>query len=151
MAAAVGREPISVAQEEHAALTAIEEMTSATTSVELKLVRSDGTEALLPPSFLRLIHDLASLLAGGQAVAMVPVHKQLTTQQAADILNVSRPYLVQLLDRGEIPYTRKTTHRRVRLDDLMAYKRRRDAERFAGLRELTQMSEDLGLYDDPTG
>ena len=98
---------------------------------------------------LRLVHDLAHMLARGQAVALVPAHKQLTTQQAADILNVSRPYLVQLLDRGEIPYTKKTTHRRIRFDDPMAYKRRRDAERFEGLRELTRMSEELGLYGDP--
>lgn len=118
-------------------------------AASLKLVRSDGREATVPPSMLRLMHGLARLLASGQAVALVPAHKQLTTQQAADILDVSRPYVVQLLDRGEIPYTRKTAHRRIRFDDLMAYKRRRDAERFQGLRELTQMSEDLGLYDEP--
>jgi excisionase family DNA binding protein len=123
--------------------------TSGVGAVPLKLVGSDGREVMLPPSMLRLMHTLARLLASGQAVALVPAHKQLTTQQAADILNVSRPYLVQLLDRGEIPYTRKTKHRRIRFDDLMAYKRQRDAERFQGLRELTQMSEALGFYDEP--
>ena len=145
----VAGEPVGAAPGERAALRVVEELTAAATSAGLTLVRPDGHEAPVPSSLVRLIHDLASLLAGGQAVAVVAVQKQLTTQQAADILNVSRPYLVQLLDRGEIPCTRKTTHRRVRFDDVMAFKRRRDAERLAGLRELTQVSEELGLCDAP--
>jgi excisionase family DNA binding protein len=91
-----------------------------------------------------VVHELAQ----GEAVTVVPVNKELTTQEAADILNVSRPYLVKLLEEGEIPFVKTGTHRRVRFIDLMAHKRRRDAERRRGLARLTQMSQEMGLYDE---
>jgi len=110
------------------------------------LVGADGEAIELPPSAFRLLHGLVHQLARGRAVSLVPVEKELTTQQAADILNVSRPYLVQLLDQGEIPHFKTGRHRRVRFDDLMAFKERRDAERRTALRELTQLNQELGLY-----
>lgn len=76
----------------------------------------------------------------------MPSNKYLTTQEAADILNVSRPYVVKLLEQGDIPYVKAGAHRRIRFDDLMAYKARRDATRRSALSRLTRMSEDLGLY-----
>ncbi len=86
-------------------------------------------------------------LAQGQGVTLVPEDKELTTQQAADLLNVSRPYLVKLLEQRQIPYTKTGTHRRLRVADLVAYKARRDEERGEALAELTQLSEELGHYD----
>ncbi|HEX5503538.1 MAG TPA: excisionase family DNA-binding protein, partial [Thermomicrobiales bacterium] len=79
----------------------------------------------------------------------VPVYRELTTQQAADLLNVSRQYLIRLLERGDLPFTRTGTHRRIRLDDVLRYKDARSARRREGLRRLTRLSEELGLYDEP--
>ncbi len=82
-----------------------------------------------------------------RAIFIVPGNKELTTQEAADILNVSRPYLVKLLERGEIPFIKLGTHRRIRFSDLMRYKKRRDAERERALGEIARMSQELGMYD----
>jgi excisionase family DNA binding protein len=81
------------------------------------------------------------------ASGVVPVGKELTTQQAADLLNVSRQYLVRLLDEGRILYTRTGKHRRLRIEEVLAFKERRDAERRVALRDLTQLTEDADGYD----
>lgn len=101
----------------------------------------------LPESAQRLLRSLIHSLAEGDAVSLVPVHSELTTQQAADLLNVSRPYLIKLLEQGEIPYTKTGTHRRIRFEDLVEYKLRRDDEREDALAELIRQSQELGLYE----
>ncbi|MDZ8051169.1 MAG: helix-turn-helix domain-containing protein [Aulosira sp. ZfuVER01] len=90
-------------------------------------------------------------MALGQAVAVVPEERELTTQQAANFLNVSRPYLIKLLEQGEIPYIQVGSHRRVLFDDLKKYKQQRDTERQQGLKELTQFFEEEGLYAEEAG
>ena len=103
--------------------------------------------AVLPVAAVRLLHDLLREMAQGHAVSLVPMHAELTTQQAADALNVSRPFLVKLLETNQLPYRKVGTHRRVRYDDLLRYKRTIDAKRVEVLRTLTADSEKLGLYD----
>ncbi|WP_433593224.1 helix-turn-helix domain-containing protein [Nocardia sp. CA-145437] len=87
-------------------------------------------------------------LSEGKAVTVAPLHTTLATQEAAELLGMSRPTFVKLLDSGAVPFTRPGRHRRVRLTDVLAYREYRRAERAAGLSELTRISEDMGLYDD---
>lgn len=110
----------------------------------------DSEELVLPAPAARLLIDLLTLLGQGNAVALDTVQPELTTQQAADLLNVSRPYLVKLLDDGAIPSRKVNTHRRVLREDVLAYKRDIDAKRLDSLGELTALSQELGFYDDPT-
>jgi excisionase family DNA binding protein len=88
---------------------------------------------------------LLTELAKGNAVTLMPHHAELTTQEAADLLNVSRPFLVGLLEDGQLPFHKVGTHRRVRFSDLMIYKRRRDAESEQALREIAAISQELKL------
>jgi excisionase family DNA binding protein len=104
-----------------------------------------GEPVVLPGAAVRLLAALLAELAKGNAVTLMPHHAELTTQEAADLLNVSRPYLVTLLESGALPHHKVGTHRRVRFSDLMIYKRRRDAESDAALRELSALSQDLDL------
>jgi len=87
--------------------------------VDRAQVRLDGHDLILPRQALSLLRDLLTEMAQGNAVTVVPTHAELTTQEAANILNVSRPYLVKLLENDVIPYTKTGTHRRIRYQILM--------------------------------
>lgn len=113
-----------------------------------RLVAPDGETVELPESVYRILTQVVQAMSRGLAVAVMPLHLELTTQEAADLLNVSRQYLVQLLNHGAIPYTKTGTHRRIRYGDLIAYKDVRDRQRREGLRRLSRLSEELRMYDD---
>src|SRR5437660_12006256 len=116
-------------------------------SIRIQLV-DDGKEAetvAVPASALRLFLHLLTEMSQGNAVTLIPTRAELTTQQAADLLNVSRPFLVKLLDEGRIPGRTVGKYRRVRFDDLMAYKRKDDDARAKVLDQLTAEAQELGM------
>lgn len=111
-----------------------------------RLLDSPNADTIeLPPPAVRLLIDILEQMARGNTVTLIPVHAELTTQEAADLLNVSRPYLVQLLESGAIAYRKVGTHRRIRFENLMAYKRQNTADREAVLDELAAYDQELGL------
>ena len=111
------------------------------------LVGDDGTRLRLPTPAMRVLKEALRSIALGQSVALVPQNRQLTTQRAADMLGVSRPYLVKLLESGQLPYHKTGSHRRVYLNDLLAYQKRRDAARRRSLGRLAREAFAAGLYD----
>jgi excisionase family DNA binding protein len=117
-------------------------------SPRCQLLGPKGEKVPLPESLFYVLERVAELLARGDAITVVPVGKELTTQQAADLLNVSRQYLVRLLDEKKIDFTRTGRHRRLRFEDVIAFKERRERERRAGLNKLIEMSEDAGGYPE---
>lgn len=108
----------------------------------------EGQRVELPDSAILHLRRLISRLARGQEVAVYTPQESLTTQEAADLLHVSRPYLIGVLDRGLIPYHRLKSHRRIRLEDLQAFREKLDAERQEALDEMTRLSQEAGLYDE---
>jgi excisionase family DNA binding protein len=113
-----------------------------------KLVGADGQEIILPEIMYQLLRELAHALATGHSVSIMQSDHLLTTQEAAAELNVSRGFISKLLKSNAIPHVLVGSHRRIRFEDLMQYKKVRDANRRAGLKRLTQMSEELGLYEE---
>ena len=108
-------------------------------------IEIDGQDLILPVQALVLLRNLLDELARGNAVTIVPLHAELTTQQAADILNVSRPYLINLLERGELPFTKVGTHRRIEFKALMAYKNIVKKRSSSAMDELVQIAQETNL------
>jgi excisionase family DNA binding protein len=103
--------------------------------------RSLQIPSLAGEMLVRILEEMAR----GNSMALIPVHAELTTQEAAETLNISRPSLIQLLDEGKIEFRRVGTHRRVRFDALIAYKRRLESDRRAVLAELAAYDQELGI------
>ena len=106
---------------------------------------SEQHQVQVPSSALRLLVDVLTELGEGNTVKLIPVHAELTTQEAADMLNVSRPTFIKLLDEDTIPYTRTGNRRKVKFADVKAYKDNLEQQRLTTLEELSELDQDLGL------
>ncbi len=115
---------------------------------EVKLLVEDGDgdeELIVPRAAVEMLARILAHMGAGQGVSIVPANAELTTQQAADLLNVSRPFLIGLLQAGEIEYRTVGTHRRVKMSSLTDYLRRDNENRRKAADELTTLSQELGL------
>jgi len=116
--------------------------------LKLRIVDSEQEEVIvLPAPVVTLLMGMLRMKANGLGMALTPLHSELTTSQAADILNVSRPFIIKLLDAGDIPYHKVGRHRRIRREDVMKYKQKLRQEREEFLARLTAEAQELGLYD----
>lgn len=138
--------PIEADENERPALNRIEGVLAKNKGAP-KLVDPDGGEIELPQSVFQVLKQIIYYMMRGRAIFIVPENKELTTQEAAEFLCVSRPYLIKLLENGRVPYTKVGSHRRVRFVDLMRYQRKREKERNEGLEEIARISQETGLYD----
>lgn len=137
----------SVIQPEEAdAIAKLAQILSLETS-QIKLVGNNGEEVLIPESVSSVLRQVVRAMADGKTITLIPHNCELTTQEAADILNVSRPFLIKLLEEEQIPYIKVGKHRRIRYEDLMKYKEKRDENRGKALDELIQMSQEAGFYE----
>ena len=113
------------------------------------LTGPDGTQLELPGEVFEVLREVVAALSQGLAITVTPHQTVLSTSEAAQLLGVSRPTLVRLLEAGEIPFDKPGRHRRVRLADLLAYQQRSRCKRAALLDQMVADAEEAGLYDLP--
>ena len=138
-------EEVVIARESGRALSAYLQTRAETQQIEIVDDNGASHPIRVPVSALRLLVAVLTEIGEGNAVSVIPIHAELTTQDAADVLNVSRPFLVQLLERGEIPFHKIGTHRRVRYQDVIAYMERIDLERSQSLDALASQAQALKM------
>jgi excisionase family DNA binding protein len=106
-----------------------------------------GERLTLPAAVMDIVRAAVDAMAEGQAVTIAPIHRYLTTQEAADLLGISRPTLVKLLENKAIDYSQPGRHRRLLLTDVLAYRERRVVERRAALDQMIEIGEQEGVYE----
>ena len=115
------------------------------TSTHLKMIAGDKKEIELPKKAVQLLINILEEMAAGHIVQVMPIQTELSTQEAADLLNVSRPYLVSLLEQNKIPHRKVGTKRRVRAEDVLAYKAEIENKRLSVLNELATEAQKLKM------
>jgi excisionase family DNA binding protein len=145
--------PISVSEGEHEGLEMLFRQIANHAATRKRpdqaclIIGKDGEPTPIPESVFFLFERIIEILSRGDAVTVVPIGKELTTQQAADMLNISRQFLVRLLDEGKLPYSKTGKHRRLKIEDVLSYKEKRGQERQEGLRRLSRLTQEFGGYD----
>ena len=114
----------------------------------VKIIGARGRRVELPRSVVGLLDEILKNMQVGKAVSIVPEHQQLTTQRAANLLGVSRPFMVRLVEEGKLPFHMVGSHRRIYLKDLLAYRKRRDEERHDSINRMARMEMEAGTYDN---
>lgn len=116
-------------------------------SQNINIVDKEGInhEVTIPSSALKLLIEVLTQLGQGNSVNITPIHAELTTQEAADMLNMSRPTLIKLLDSDQIPHFRKGNRRKVAFVDVISFKTNLDKQRLSALDELSALDQELGL------
>lgn len=113
---------------------------------EITVRRGDNEQVVrLPTSAVQLLMDILVNISMGNAVQVVPVHAEMTTQEAAELLMVSRPYLIKLLDEGKIEHRKVGSHRRVKYCDVLRYKEAQESSRKSALDELAREAQEMGM------
>lgn len=138
-------EPIVTDPKTEASLAAIERLLNETEAANTALLGLRGERVPIPESLYEVLRRGVAVLKTGEAVEVVSSGSELTTQQAADLLNVSRPFLIKLLERGDIAYRLSGTHRRIGLRELLRYRSQRSALRLRALNEMAREADDLGI------
>ncbi len=138
------KEPVTLPESEESQIRELNRMLQLGSPA---LVGTAGERLELPDAVYRLLKDIARNMQLGRAIILIPENQQLTTQRAADLLGVSRPHLIKLLEAGDLPYHKAGSHRRIYLKDLIAYQKRRDRERKAALDRIAKEAFESGLYD----
>jgi excisionase family DNA binding protein len=123
----------------------VPQLAKANGSMQLRIGEPGGDVVTIPTAAFRLLVTILAHMASGNAIRIIPHQAELTTQEAAELLNVSRPYLVRLLDEGRMPSHRVGTHRRVLFKDVMSYKNEHRRARQAVLKKLSDLDQELGL------
>ena len=139
-------DPVFLDQREVPAMRALQERFQS--PLKPQLTSPDGPPIDVPETLYKILVDVVEQLLAGRAVAVLPQSLELTTTQAADMLQVSRPFLTGLLKSNEIPFHTVGTHRRVKLEDVVRYAHAREVEREQALGEMIQEADEAGLYDD---
>ena len=126
------------------AATILTKLTNKQGALSLRLKQNGGEATVnLPPAVSHMVLNLLILISKGEAVTLVPFGAELTTQEAADLLNVSRPFLIKLINDGKLPFHKVGSHRRIQADDLFKYKHQRDADRRKAMRELVRLGQEI--------
>jgi excisionase family DNA binding protein len=145
MVAILDKEPTVLPTKEDAVLAREASHAISRIQPEELRVKVDGMELVLPRAATKLIHHLLTEMSLGNAVTLIPIHAELTTQEASDFLNVSRPYLIRMLEQGKMPYHMVGTHRRVRFQDLEAFKMETGKKRLETMDELAAQAQELRM------
>ena len=120
-------------------------LSALTDNGDFRVQLEGGQQLVLPSAVKTLLTHLLTEMSRGNAVTIIPIHAELTTQEAADFLNISRPFLIGLLDKGEIKFHTVGTHRRIRFEDLTTYKDKKDRESNDAMTELTKQAQELRM------